>query len=156
MGFGLMAIQLLGTGAMAGDTSLERPQSFLIEMGGRAGSFSLQYDFHVAEAVAFGAGLETLSNNGSALWIFPVFVNAYFAPGPHRPYFTAGVNFAAGSGSYTTTSYFNSTGVGSVNAGAGYEYRGSNGLLFRVTGYGLVAGSTVTPWAGVSIGAALP
>ncbi len=152
----VLATLFVSAGARAGDTALERPQSLLIELGGRAGLYSLQYDVHVASAVAIGGGVENFGVTGSSVWMFPLYVNAYFAPGPHRPYFTGGVNIAAASGPYTTTSYFNSTGVGSVSAGLGYEYRGSNGLLFRATAYGLVAGSTVTPWAGVSIGAALP
>lgn len=145
--------------ANASDTGLERPSVLGIELLGRAGAYSIFFDRHVVESVALGVGFEyaaTMSSGTSSLsaMVFPVYTNLYFAPGPSRAYATAGLNLVVGNYSSGSTNV-NGSGLGSVTAGLGWEYRGSGGLLFRATGY-VIAGSSVSPWLGLSFGAAMP
>ncbi|MCC6277367.1 MAG: hypothetical protein IT289_05580 [Oligoflexia bacterium] len=131
-----------------------RESAVSIELLGRAGRWSINYDHMVSEDIALGGGFSYVSassgsSSASAL-IIPVYGNYYFKTNNHRPFATAGIDIvtATVSGSGFSGS---ASGVAAV-LGGGYEFRGDSGFLFRAAPYLLVGGGGVAFWAGFSFG----
>jgi hypothetical protein len=141
--------------------SLRRPNVFGVEVLGRGAAYSFTYDRSFADTFAFGAGFsyyDGLSVSGSKvnLIVMPLYANVYFSKNSHRGFVTGGLDIAKVTGPIAPngfgTSVFDESGIFPV-VGAGYEFRGENGFLFRIAPYLLVANG-VHPWLGLTFGGA--
>lgn len=137
----------------------DRLNAVSLEVGGRAGSYSVNYDRVLEDHLSAGLGVSTfsISDNGGAnssstqQIALPIYINAYSGWAQHRGYLTAGTNLS--STSYRPSGYgFSPSSGAGVYAilGAGYEYRGTKALLFRVAAYSLANRFSV--WLGGSLG----
>jgi hypothetical protein len=142
-----------------------KPGALYLEVMGRAGFYSVNFDRAIIPALSVGAGfsfLPTESNDESALYILPVYANLYSNDDIHRAFATAGADFVFGATSKVSqvVSKYSKSQI-SLNSGPhavlgfGYEYRGYSGVLFRAAPYLVVGGGSIIPTMGVSIGRAL-
>jgi hypothetical protein len=155
----------------------KRPNSLSIEMLGRGGLYSLNYDRALGRGVSLGAGFSYIgvsttllvAEGGVKVLTIPLFVNIYPIGDSHRPFITAGITMvyasvAVESLSEVTDSVSKNTEQGLPDAvieasawlplpvlGAGYEYRGRNGFLFRATPY-ITFVDKLYYWAGLTFG----
>jgi hypothetical protein len=166
MRLSLVAISLLlvSATAQAAHTRVTYPSAVSVEMLGRAMLYSVNYDQVVNDTMAAGVGLGTVSMNfhdtdldaGQTATFIPAYMNYYFMKEAGSPFVTGGVtlilNHASVKGKDTSTGGLQIPSSSVMPTfGGGYENRGDNGFLFRVTGY-LVAGKSLTPWIGFSFG----
>jgi hypothetical protein len=139
---------------------------------GRAGIYSANFDYSIASQIAVGAGFSYIPGSSDSfdtgfgpsttvttpsVTLVPVYANFYLGGGNHRLFGTVGTTYVtlSGGGSDEGEDYFGDSGSTSgflFLPGAGYEYRGDGGFLFRLTGYYLIAGAGNTPWGGLSLG----
>jgi len=150
--------------ARAEHTRVTHPNVLGVEMLGRAGLFSVQYDRVMNDDMAAGFGYGTVglkdrtsgADIGQSVKLVPVYFNYYFKQDQGSLYGTGGAtiildsNDAAGRTSKTGSIDFGSGAVLPV-VGFGYENRGDSGFLFRVTGYATFA-DKVIPWVGFTFG----
>lgn len=131
-----------------------RPHGLSMEILGRGGLYSFNYDYLVNEDLALGAGIASYSlSSGSAkasAWILPVYANYYVNPGKHRFFATGGMNLITASGSVGEDAQFKGSGIAGV-LGGGYEFRGEDGFLFRAAPYFFV-GKASGAWIGFTVG----
>ena len=129
--------------------SNDRPVSITAEILGRGLLYSLNLDYLVLNRLAIGVGISALPGG----MLIPAYVNFYFAgASEHRGYLTAGGTTLIGTGSFNSK-------TGSVGAlatgGVGYEYRDSDGFLFRVAPYVIGNENGIIPFLGISGGISL-
>lgn len=134
-----------------------RRNALSLELLGRGGLYSLNYDYLLRDDLALGAGLSTYSisaggSNASA-WIIPVYANYYITGQKHRLFVTGGADVIMASGNLSSDAQFNGSGIAGV-FGGGYEYRGDSGFLFRAAPYVMV-GKSSGAWVGFSLGYAI-
>jgi hypothetical protein len=139
------------------ETSPElRRNAMSLELLGRGLLYSFNYDYLLKDNLALGAGASHYSiSSGDAsagAWIIPVYANYYLTGGNHRWFATGGANLIFASGNVGDDKVSGS-GVAGV-LGAGYEYRGDNGFLFRAAPYVFV-GKASGGWLGISLGYAI-
>ncbi|MBC7386087.1 MAG: hypothetical protein H7301_08010, partial [Cryobacterium sp.] len=100
--------------------------------------------------------LNTDIDSGKSATMIPVYMNYYFAKEQGSLFLTAGATLITNHSSVKNTE----TSTGSLEipssnvmptVGLGYENRGDNGFLFRVTAYGIAA-RKFTPWMGFAFG----
>jgi len=142
------------------ELAYSRPNGLSVEILGRAALYSLQYDRMLEENIAIGIGFETISlsaGTGAAstasvsMTLIPIYANYYFSEAANHFYVTGGTNFISGTGTIGSVTV-GATGLGLHSIGVGYEHRG--GFLFRIAPMVLIAGSTISPTLGISLGAA--
>jgi hypothetical protein len=143
------------------------------ELLGRGLVYSANMDYSVSKELSLGAGISGLSIGDVSIVPLPLYANFYVGnpAGEHRFFLTAGVTplFASIDGSRTrgSTSEFRlfdyddeqrASGVAFLGtAGAGYEFRGNNGFVFRALPYLLVSpytGQAIMTF-GLSVGVAM-
>ena len=151
-----------------------RPNTISVELLGRGGLYSVNYDYSIGGYVSLGVGFsywsvstDAISNTSGGLsvtapatsdsiTIVPIYTNIYLSPDSHRPYLSLGVDIvsmSSSSGSNSTFTTVSGNGVGPV-VGAGYEYRGTGGFLFRLAPYLFIGNKTTQVFAGLSLGSA--
>jgi len=151
-------------GPLSAHTRVTYPSAVSIEMLGRAMLYSVNFDQVVNDNMAVGAGIGNVSTNvhdtdrdtGNSATFIPAYMNYYFSQSAGSPFVNGGVtlilNPASVKGSDTSTGSLHIPNSSVMPTfGGGYENRGDNGFLFRVTGY-VVAGKSLTPWLGFSFG----
>jgi hypothetical protein len=128
-----------------------------VELLGRGGLYSLNYDYLLRDDLAVGAGVSTysISSGGSSAsaWVIPVYANYYLTGQHHRLFVTGGANMIMASGNLNGDNQISGSGLAGV-FGGGYEYRGDSGFLFRAAPY-LMVGKESGAWFGVSLGYAI-
>ena len=132
---------------------LVKPHAFSIEILGRGGLYSINYDRLVSEQLAVGGGLSYHSLSGSlsgSIFLIPVYMNFYFTPGRKHAFLTGGADISIASGT-SGTNVFSGSGVLGI-VGAGYEYRSEGGFLFRLAPYVAFSGTGSTVTLGLSVG----
>lgn len=145
------------------DSELSHPNGLSLELLGRGGFYSVDYDRMISNSVALGVGFSYLSLNVYDFssdnlfvsgFILPLYANFYFSPEPNHIFLTAGMDVILAYGRFSDSKVTNEgTGGGVIGTlGAGYEYRGRGGFLLRLTPYLVLAASRVYPSAGVSFG----
>jgi hypothetical protein len=141
--------------------SMARPSALSLEMAGHGLAYSVNYDHSLGPNFAIGAGIGYLGLTGADLsasvTTIPVYANYYPIGDEHRPFITAGATFVTISGSIAGSAFENrfegSATALAPMAGIGYEYRGTEGFLFRISPYLVITPLAVLPWAGLSLGA---
>lgn len=139
-------------------------KSINLELIGRGGLFSLNFDAMVSDSFAVGAGFGyvsisassgTSSASASATFI-PIYGNYYFNESNHRFYATGGADLVILSGSLSSSSYGlsqSATGTSILPVvGVGYEYRGDDWFLFRVAPYIFIGSGAVYVTGGLTFG----
>ena len=137
---------------------MERTNAFSLELLGRGGLYSFNYDHLVLPNLALGAGAATYSLSAGAananVWLVPLYANYYFNENSHHRFFASGgADLIVVSGKVSSDARFTGSGLAGV-VGGGYEYRGENGFLFRATPYAFL-GKASGFWLGFSLGYAL-
>lgn len=149
----LFVALLLGAFALTAEAA-ESPNAVSLEILGRGGLYSLNYDRMLTDDFALGAGFSSYSvssgNSNAKALIFPIYGNYYFTGGPHRWFATAGANVISASGNLDGDAQISGSGVAGT-LGGGYEYRGDSGFLFRAAPYVFV-GNASGLWLGLSLG----
>ncbi len=134
-----------------------RRHGISLELLGRGGLYSFNYDYMITDDLALGAGLATysISSNGSnaSAWVVPVYANYYITGQNHRLFVTGGADVVFSSGKLAGDTQVSGSGLAGV-LGAGYEYRGDSGFLFRAAPY-LMVGKISGTWLGLSFGYAI-
>ncbi len=138
-----------------------------LEIMGRGGYYSLNFDRIIVPSVAIGVGFsytpiaDDSSNTKMPFYIVPIYSNAYLlgANGTHRGFVTLGVSLVRNTRpdrNNLSNSFFNPHASFStpIIAGFGYEYRGWDCLLFRVTPYLIEYNSHLAVSLGASLGLA--
>lgn len=143
------------------DTAMDRPNALSVELLGRAGLYSFDYDYSLTDEIAVGGGFSYLSasaSNNSAIasvsiLVIPLYMNYYFQPGPNRGFVTGGLDIVSASATFAGTDGFTASGsgVGAV-LGGGYEYRGTSGFLFRAAPYFIFGSGGGDLWFGLTFG----
>jgi hypothetical protein len=150
--------------SQAANTRVTYPSAVSLEILGRSMLYTVAFDQVVNENLAVGGGFGTVSANDAvtgadlnrSIQMVPVYMNYYLLKEQGTPYFTAGAtlvtnhNRVKNSESATGNMKVPNSNV-MPTIGAGYENRGDNGFLFRVTAYGVLA-KKITPWVGFSFG----
>lgn len=163
----LLSTVLLSSGVFAqGKTQyssdMDNPNAISIELLGRAGVYSLNYDHLISDTVGLGFGLSyyslsARSTSGSSasgsIFVVPTYFNYYLASGPSHVFLTAGLDLIVASVTFEDASYFRGSGVAPI-IGVGYEYRSAGGFLFRIALPYITFSDRVLLWGGVSLGAA--
>ena len=139
----------------ASSMATSHPHALSTEILGRAGLYSLNYDYMLNDKIAVGAGVATYSLNTTtdkvSTLVIPLYANYYFlGEGSHRLFGTAGLDFVFASAKTEGDGVIKGSGVAGV-IGGGYEYRSDAGLLFRFTPYVFV-GKASGAWLGFSVG----
>lgn len=134
---------------------MQRPNTISLELLGRGGLYSLNYDRTLSDKVAVGAGISryNISAGGASAgaWMLPFYANYYFGKSNHRAFVSAGPTLILASGDMGDGSGL-VTGSGLAGTlGGGYEYRADNGFLFRAAPYVFV-GNAKGVWIGLSAG----
>lgn len=128
--------------------------SISMELLGRAGLYSFNYDYLIQNSLALGAGLSTYTLSSgeatSGTWILPIYANYYVNEGLHRFFATGGASIVMVSGKVNENNQVKGSGLGG-SVGFGYEYKSRDGFLFRAAPY-LLVGQTSGGWIGVSLG----
>jgi hypothetical protein len=141
-------------GARADNVRATNPQALSLEVLGRGLWYSVDFDYALGEDAVAGLGLGTISAGGDTATTIPAYLSYYFAREAGSLFATAGATVLTRNFNGRTTSAadleFSSSPV-LPTFGAGYEYRSDAGLMFRLTGYGIVAKS-VKPWVGFAFG----
>ncbi len=136
--------------------SLERSSALSLEILGRGGLYSLNYDKSLSDSLGLGLGLSAYSASAAgvsaSIVLIPVYVNYYFSPNNHRGFISGGLDIYNITAKIDSFGSVSGTGAFAV-VGGGYEYRGDGGFLFRAAPYFLVAGK-VAVTLGLSFGAA--
>lgn len=148
----------------AAHTRVTYPSAVSAEILGRSMLYTIGFDQVLNDDLAAGVGFGTVSLNyrntdtdaGKSATFVPVYMNYYFKRDGGSPFVTGGVTLITNHSSVknleTTTGGLE---IPSSNVmptfGGGYENRGDNGFLFRITAYA-VAGRSITPWVGFSFG----
>jgi hypothetical protein len=147
-------VQNLQSDQSVSETTEYRRHALSLELLGRGLLYSFDYDYLVTDDVAVGAGLSTYSftsgDSDARVTFIPVYANYYFTPGEHRWFATAGVDLIHASGNVGQDEKVSGSGAAGI-LGAGYEYRGDSGFLFRAAPY-LLVGKASGAWLGVSLG----
>jgi hypothetical protein len=149
-GFGILALGF--TSARAELDGPSHPNAISVEALGRGMYWSVNFDRMMSDNFAIGVGFSYATASGGSSAVIPIYLNWYLSTGDSRPYLTGGFDVLVPT---PTVSFLSSTttALGSFAGvvGAGYEYRGPTGFLFRVAPYVFV-GSAIVPWVGVSFG----
>lgn len=145
-------------------TRVTYPSAVSAEILGRSALYTIAFDQVVNDWIAAGVGIGTVStvlpntdtDAGRTATFVPVYMNYYFMKEGGSPYVTGGVtlitNHSSVKGLETSTGGLEiPSSTIMPTFGGGYENRGDNGFLFRVTGY-LLAGKSMTPWVGFTFG----
>lgn len=160
----LVSIPVFSIAAEAANTRVTYPSVVSLEVLGRTTLYTVGFDQVVNENIAVGAGFGSVSAHfagtdidaNKTISMVPVYLNYYLLKEQGTPFVTAGAtlitNHSSVKGLESTTGNMK---VPSSNVmptvGVGYENRGDNGFLFRVTAYGIMA-KKFTPWMGFSFG----
>lgn len=135
--------------AMDSNGAASRKHALALELLGRGGLYSFNYDYSVVEDLAIGLGAAFYSAGSSSASVFPLYASQYFGGANHRFMVTGGPTLVLAQANADSTT-LNGKGIAGT-VGAGYEYRADGGFLFRATPYynfGALSGL----WLGVSGG----
>lgn len=136
------------SGMDSADRNLRR-NAMSLELLGRGGIYSVNYDYSFSKQLAIGAGVALYSSGSASVGAFPVYASYYLGENANRLMFTGGPTLVTASASIDSGSVKGSGLAGAI--GIGYEYRGDSGFLFRAVPY-LNFGAISGPWLGVSGG----
>ncbi len=143
------------------------PNTLSVEVLGRGGLYSLNYDRSVSDSVSLGLGFSYLGAQAgpgqASLVVVPLYTNLYLFTASHRLFLTGALDFIHLSGSFNTTSLGSEIPLSPVDIagrasfvlpvfGGGYEFRGTGGLLFRLSAYFIPLSNV--PCIGCSFGGA--
>ena len=126
-----------------------RKHALTLELLGRGGLYSFNYDYTVMQDLAVGVGAAFYSAGGASASVFPLYASQYFGGENHRFMVTGGPTLVLASVDADSAT-LNGKGIAGT-VGAGYEFRADSGFLFRATPYynfGALSGL----WLGVSGG----
>lgn len=143
------------TATFKNENETVRTNSVSVELWGRAWLYSLDYDHLFSNRFALGAGISYWNTNYwrtnvySSTTVIPIYGNYYFPSRSTRFFVTAGADMILASGTTNSNIVFQSSG-GAAVLGGGFEYRGNQGFLFRLSPYIILGSSTV-----ITIGASL-
>ena len=159
----MVSCLLIQSTAHAANIRMSNPNDISIELGGRALLYSLNYGRTLSENLSLGIGYGGVATNNpdgtpstATSALIPAYLSLYLAQDMSSPFITLGGNLVTNSGVLIGQN----TSVGGLKFaaspiiltfGLGYEYRGYNGLMIRLTAYGLYS-SAFFPWAGLSFG----
>lgn len=160
----LVSVSVFSLAAEAANTRVTYPSVVSLEVLGRTTLYTIGFDQVVNENIAVGAGFGSVSANfagtdidaSRTISMVPVYMNYYFMKEQGTLFATAGATLITnhskvkGLESTTGNMIVPSSNV-MPTVGVGYENRGDNGFLFRVTAYGIMA-KKFTPWMGFSFG----
>lgn len=151
----LLAFALLTTTVFNSQAGAEnRQHTVSLELLGRAGLYSFNYDYSFNPNVSAGAGFSfySISSGGDSatLIILPVYVNYYFMEHVHRPFVSGGIDLLFASAKVGGSGTFTGSGAAAI-IGGGYEYKGDSGFVFRAAPYFLIASNSGL-WLGLSAG----
>jgi hypothetical protein len=136
--------------SMAEETgATSRKNALSLELLGRGGLYSFNYDYSILKDLAIGAGAAFYSAAGASASVFPVYASQYFGGENHRFMVTGGPTLVLASASADSAT-LNGKGIAGT-IGAGYEFRGDSGFLFRATPY-FNFGALSGVWLGLSGG----
>lgn len=131
-----------------------RRNNLSLELLGRGGLYSFNYDYMLNDDLAVGGGIASYSISAgtakASTWILPVYANYYVNQGKHRFFGTGGANLILVSGQIDDSNQVKGSGLAGV-LGAGYEYKSDDGFLFRAAPY-LMIGKISGGWLGFSLG----
>lgn len=156
--------QAVPADAPVAEMASSRNSAISLELLGRGGLYSLNFDQQISPNVALGVGASYLSADiefsvldqdylSISIFFVPLYANYYFSTGRHRTFATGGLDFVIVSGELSSGG--SDSGVGAFGtAGAGYEFRGTGGFLFRAAPYLLFGAGGVAITGGLSFGAA--
>ena len=177
--FGLAASQRATSSA---DTQLSteyKPRSVYgnnfagVELLGRGGLYSLNYDRALNTRLSLGAGVSYYQFNlvgvNFDIVLLPIYMNYYFGTGTHRAFITGGANFTYIRAERFDAYYLNPNTMRHDNdmvdiyskeqgayvdpsVGIGYEYRTRAGFTIRGTGYASYVNGQLYRWYGATLG----
>jgi hypothetical protein len=144
-------------------TRVTNPNAVSVEAFGRAFMGAIQFDRVVTDDLAAGIGIGRVStqtlagaDTGVTATLIPVYANYYFAREAGSLFVTTGATLIGNSGDVKGLKpnmsgfEFGSSAV-YATAGGGYEVRTDSGILFRATGYAILA-EKIAPWVGLTLG----
>lgn len=134
--------------------STSQKSAISMELLGRAGFYSFNYDYLIQSDLAIGAGFSAFSiisgESNVSTRILPIYANYYFNEGKSRFFSTAGADLILVSGQAPEGNQIRGSGLAGT-AGLGYEYKSAEGFLFRAAPY-LMLGQMRGAWLGITLG----
>jgi len=134
------------------------PNAISIELLGRGGLYSIDFDHMISNTVALGIGFSSWSFtfiDTESVLIIPIYANFYSSPDTSRFFLTAGIDFihasVTDSSGFGDGLSFTGSGVGAM-LGGGYEFRGTGGFLFRAAPYLALGSGGAAVTGGLSFG----
>ncbi|MBK9293947.1 MAG: hypothetical protein IPM57_05805 [Oligoflexia bacterium] len=125
-----------------------------MEVSGRAGLFSINFDTILAGSFYLGGGFShwrtATATESVSVTIIPIYINFYFLEGLHRIFATFAQDIVLASNTFDAYG-FKSTGL-TFLPGLGYEYRPEGGFLLRGALYYMFGANTRLLTSGLSIG----
>lgn len=150
-------------GLLTGEhTRVTNPNAFSLEVLGRGGLYSVNFDRVLTDEFVAGIGYGSLTGRSTVgtsqetvkATVIPLYVNYYFQRSAGSVFATAGMSMVRFDGSRFDAKLGNyaleDNGI-VPGFGVGYENRGDYGFLFRITGYAFIT-ENITPWLGFTFG----
>jgi len=138
------------TTAEAQPLSGDKPNVVSVELLGRAGVYSVNFERYLHPKIGVGAGVAYWGIGDGTLVVVPLYVAANPIGKTHSPYLAAGWTLGVFSDLFGTSRDLSSTGVGTLTAG--YQFRSSSGFILRPTVNLFYRVGTSLVWPGVMIG----
>ena len=148
--FGL--VLFLSTPSFASDGErVYKPISWIMELGGKTGSFNLGADIALNNYVSTGVGIGWSQKENGSTTAIPMYTNFYFTKNQVAPYVFLGTSLVFEPNGIILGPQVPLNSPFLPFAGFGVEIRSENGFIFRIQGMALF-GSEVRPWGGLSLG----
>ena len=140
--------------------SADQKITLSMELLGKAGLYSFNFDYEALSNIAFGAGISSYglkssnawSESAVEAWLIPLYAHYYlpeFAKG-HRFYGSTGTTLIWTNAQVQGAGMIEGSGL-AAHLGAGYEYKNSEGFVMRVSPYYFV-GKAKGGWLGITLG----
>jgi hypothetical protein len=134
----------------------DRPNTFSLELFGRALAYSVNLEHAFTERFSIGVGYSSWEstdwwdNYDATITVVPVYFSFYFSREPDRGFLSVGVDWIRNSEPGYDRDPFSNNGT-AATIGIGYESRSNDGFLFRLAAYAIV-GRTTDLSPGISVG----